>query len=149
MDETYDDLGDEVPMIDTRCPGWIEHLEHALCNHRNVCHRLRPYDGQSWTDDGVRGQTKVAGLTMRDISDCLAIAFVHSAAPTAEESLAHYECADPECSRIRCKLERRRLSWEDIYSLDLAQMDPKAIAQNLVCEIERRMGIFPNIPKPK
>lgn len=31
----------------------------------------RPYDGQSWTCAGDRGKYVVAGLTMRDIGDCV------------------------------------------------------------------------------
>ena len=31
----------------------------------------RPYNGQPWTDGGVRGKQEVKGLTIRDIQDCL------------------------------------------------------------------------------
>jgi hypothetical protein len=34
----------------------------------------------------------------------------------------------------------------DLFELDLNKLDPVAICQNLSCEIERIMGIFPNVP---
>lgn len=84
--------------------------------------RERPYDGQPWTDHGERGKTLVSGLTMRDIHDCYIIgAYQSSGLPESEYPESVYE-----------------LPWDEI--------DPIAVAQNMVCEIERRMGIFPNIP---
>jgi hypothetical protein len=35
-------------------------------------HRERPYSGQWHTEFGARGKTLVAGLTMRDVADCIA-----------------------------------------------------------------------------
>ena len=32
--------------------------------------------------------------------------------------------------------------------VDLEGVDPIAISQNTCCEIERQLGIYPNIPKP-
>jgi hypothetical protein len=72
----------------------------------------RPYNGQSWTDDGERGKHFVGGLTMRDVKDCLLIA--------AEE-----------------------LTGEKDPSLE--GMDLIVLASAMTCEIEKRMGIFPNI----
>jgi hypothetical protein len=83
--------------------------------------RRRPYNGQSWTDSGVRGMTEVKGLTMRDIADCLRIAIWES-------------CESPD-------------NAASIYDCDLSKCDPIAIAQNLTCNIEKMMGIFPNVPK--
>jgi hypothetical protein len=73
--------------------------------------RNRPYDGQPWTDHGVRGTNEVRGLTMRDIGDCIARGRV---------------LATP---------------------LDGAEIDNNAAIQNALCEVERMMGIFPNVPK--
>ena len=83
----------------------------------------RPYDGQPWTVDGIRGETMVEGLTMRDIKDCYVIACFQSSGMNA----ANYP--------------------DSIYDLPFERMDPIAIAQNMGCEIEKRMGIFPNIPE--
>lgn len=38
---------------------------------------------------------------------------------------------------------------QDVYDLNWDEMSPMAIAQNLGVEIEKMMGIFPNIPKKK
>lgn len=94
----------------------------------------RAYDGQPHTDNGERGKTLVEGLTMRDIADCLIRAYFHSADPD-----------DPAR-----KSEEQLLAFDytanDVYALDFDKMDPIAIQQNLTCEIERAMGIFPNLP---
>lgn len=82
----------------------------------------RPYDGQPHTDAGERGKTLVEGLTMRDIVDCYIVgAFYASGLPTSEYP-------------------------ETIYGLPWDEIDPMAVSQNMTCEIERRMGIYPNVP---
>jgi hypothetical protein len=83
--------------------------------------RNRPYDGQIHTDKGERGKTEVKSLTMRDITDCARIAIWESA-------------FSPE-------------NAESIYDIDLSKVDPVAIEQNLACNIEKMMGIYPNAPK--
>src|SRR5690606_9351099 len=82
----------------------------------------RPYDGQPHTYTGERGKTLVSGLTMRDIRDCL-IAGCYAASGLPRDQYPR-----------------------SIYQLHWEEMDPMAIWQNMLCEIERRMGIFPNVP---
>lgn len=94
--------------------------------------RDRAYDGQSHTDAGLRGKTFVEGLTMRDIVDCYKRAVALSAGHVAPDA---YEEAN-----------KGGLDF-DLYAIDLNQLDPGAIGQNLTCEIERMMGIFPNVPE--
>ena len=101
----------------------LEAIEDIECiGLKDVLDRNRPYNGQPWTDDGERGQMMVQGLTMRDIRDCLILAFYSSASPA----------------------ETPPKSVED---LPLAEMSLEAISQNLACWLERYMGIFPNLPK--
>ena len=95
--------------------------------------RDRPYDGQPHTDAGVRGMTFVEGLTMRDVADCFNRAF---ALATGMENPSQYSDADDG-------------KLVDLYTLDLSDADPGAIIQNAMCEIERMMGIFPNLPNLK
>lgn len=83
--------------------------------------RQRPYNGQPWTDAGARGKQAVHGLTMRDIRDCF-IRACYDSAPTNKYPKSIYD-----------------LPWEEI--------DIMAICQNMVCWIERYMGIFPNLPE--
>jgi hypothetical protein len=87
-----------------------------------VSKRDRPYNGSWWTDDGERGQTEVSGLTIRDIRDCLILAF--------------FDSCPPEYKKVN-----------DVEKLPLQEMSPEAISQNLSCWIERYMGIFPNITR--
>lgn len=88
----------------------------------------RPYNGQPHTDQGVRGQTEVRGLTMRDVMDCFVIGWLRA---NGKGSLV--EAAD--------------FTYNDIYLHGgECDIDPLAAMQNMSCEMERRMGIYPNVP---
>lgn len=82
----------------------------------------RPYDGQPHTDAGERGKTLVEGLTMRDIADCYIVGCFHASGLSPDQ----YP--------------------ETVFELPWGEMDPIAVSQNMLCEVERRMGIFPNVP---
>ena len=83
----------------------------------------RPFDGQPQTDTGERGKTMVEGMRFRDLRDCFVVGcFEASGLPPSEYPASLY-----------------KLPWNE--------MDPLAIFQNMSCEIERRMGIFPNVPE--
>jgi hypothetical protein len=99
--------------------------------------RNRPYDGQSHTNYGERGKTAVAGLTMRDIQDCYVRAVLLSAGHVA-----------PELYDEATKGEAANLTDNDLHKVDFGELGPGAIGRNLGCEIERMMGIFPNLPNP-
>lgn len=87
--------------------------------------RNRAYDGQMHTTMGERGKTEVKGITMRDIRDCYIKACYESSGLPEEE-------------------------WpRTVFGLDFNVMDPIAVAQNLTCNIEKMMGIFPNVPEAK
>ena len=89
--------------------------------------RDRPYDGQSHTDQGKRGQQEVCGITMRDVADCIVLAFLSCAGMKRE-----------------CPIH------DDLYTIpDLNDLDPGAVIQNAMCNIEKMMGIFPNLPERK
>ena len=84
--------------------------------------RNRPYEGEGIRKThykGLRGKTEVKGISVRDVGDCLRIALWES-------------CGSPE-------------NAEGIYDLDLSKIDPVALEQNLLSNIEKYMGIFPNI----
>lgn len=92
--------------------------------------RDRPYDGQPHTDFGERGETEVTGLTMRDISDCIAMGMLESSLSSAlYDTVLHGTWV-----------------YNDLYAIDLARIDPVAVIQNAMCNVEKMMGIFPNIP---
>lgn len=97
--------------------------------------RNRPYDGQPHTDAGIRGMQEVYGVTMRDIQDCLIRAMVRCIDFTSESG-----------KDLRRKLDEGTLIWDNIYEADFSNIDPLAMGKNLACEIEKLMGIFPNIP---
>jgi hypothetical protein len=84
--------------------------------------RDRPYNGQPHTDEGVRGATEVRGLTMRDVKDCFVIGAFESSGLPADEYPPN------------------------IYGLDWNHLDPMAVVQNMLCNVEKRMGIYPNVP---
>lgn len=97
--------------------------------------RDRPYDGQPHTDNGKRGATKVQGLTIRDITDCFIKGFLLSNGIDQPEL---YE-----------RVENGSWLHADIFKIDLENIDPIAALQNMSCEIEKMMGIFPNVDKLK
>ncbi len=94
------------------------------------CDPNRPYTGQIHTDEGLRGKQEVHGITMRDVADCLAIAFARA-------------CTEDD--EIHKKADDNTLSYNDLYTMEWIDFDPVAVIQCLTCEIEKRMGIFPNI----
>jgi len=96
--------------------------------------RNRPYDGQQHTHYGKRGKTLVEGLTMRDISDCCLRGFLLASGHIVPHL---YSEAD--------KGEKAQLSVNDLYGFDLDKIDPGAVIQNMICEIEKMMEIYPNV----
>jgi hypothetical protein len=97
--------------------------------------RNRPYSGQPHTDTGARGATEIRGVTFRDLRDCFIRAYCLAAMPFYEEAN---------------KGELAALCENDLYGLKCepgsSVVDPIAVSQNLACEIERLMGIYPNVP---
>lgn len=102
--------------------------------------RDRPYDGQPHTDTGERGRTEIKGITFRDLRDCYIRAVILSAGPADDGGMIAREKYDEAR-----KGERAILCENDLYGIDLDKLDPMAISQNLSCEVERAMGIFPNV----
>ncbi len=84
--------------------------------------RDRPYDGQPHTDQGERGKQLVEGLTMRDVADCMVLGFLDAAG-----------------------MQREWPIRDDLYTIDLLNIDPGAVIQNATCHIEKMMGIYPNV----
>lgn len=91
----------------------------------------RPFDGQPHTDQGERGKTLVTGLTFRDVCDCYVLGFLMA---TGCSSLA----------------ESGTATYNDVYVAAKQDpgFDPLAVMQNMACEMEKRMGIYPNVPRP-
>lgn len=100
-------------------------------------HRDRPYSGQPWTDLGERGKQLVLGLTMRDLRDCYVRAWCLAMGGADDRNMPYYNEA--------MKGEGAALCESDIYILH-GDADPMAVFQNMACEIEKIMGIFPNLP---
>lgn len=106
--------------------------------------RSRPYDGQPHTILGTRGSTEIKGITFRDLRDAYIRAIMLS---TGGGDIDGFDAdwAYDEAS----KGEHALLSANDLYALDFNEIDPIAVIQNLSCEIERLMGIFPNVQSLK
>jgi len=93
--------------------------------------RDRPYDGQPQTSLGERGKTIVEGLTMRDVHDCIIMGMISASTEGKDQD----KVGD--------------MTWcaNDVYKLPWDEMDPIACVQNAMCNIEKMMGIYPNVPK--
>ena len=79
--------------------------------------------------------TEIRGITFRDLRDCYVRAVLLSAHHLVP---ALYEEATKGPDAVLCE--------NDLFGFNLDELDPIAIAQNLSCEVERIMGIFPNVP---
>lgn len=111
-------------------------IAHELGWHDHNMRRDRPYNGQPHTDTGQRGATEVKGVTFRDLRDCYIRAWMlasHHINP------AKYHEAQKGENAVLCE--------QDLFGWDLNQCDPIAVFQNFSCEVERLMGIYPNVPK--
>lgn len=85
---------------------------------------------------GERGMTEIRGITFRDLHDAfLRAAFLSS----GDQNPASFQEAR--------KGEDCVLTWADLEHIDLNKIDVAAWSQNLGIEIEKLMGIYPNIPK--
>lgn len=106
--------------------------------------RDRPYSGQPHTDNGVRGSQEVSGVTMRDIKDAFIRAYIISHPCYENDSIIPIEPNHTLIEECR-KGPNACICENDVYALK-GDIDPIAVSQNLTCEIERLMGIFPNLP---
>ena len=100
-------------------------LIESVCPSSLAAHLdpTRPYDGQPQTDYGRRGAQEVHGVTFRDIRDAFIRACYESSGIPIEQ-------------------------WPgSVYDLPWRDMDIIAVAQNLSCNIEKAMGIYPNAPR--
>jgi len=118
-----------------------DQAEHDLGMHDHNMRRDRPYNGQSHTDTGVRGATEIKGITFRDLRDCFIRGVLLSTGAEVIDGVnmrPRYEQAD--------KGEAAVLSESDLYGFNLDKLDPMAIFNNISCEVEKLMGIYPNVP---
>lgn len=113
-----------------------DQIEHDLGFNEHNMQRDRPYNGQPHTSTGTRGATEIRGVTFRDLRDCFIRAVLLSSHGISPAGL--YDEAT--------KGEAAALCENDLYGWDLNQIDPMAVAQNLACEVEKVMGIYPNVP---
>lgn len=119
-----------------------DQIEHDLGFRDHNMRRDRPYSGQPHTDTGTRGATEIKGITFRDLRDCFIRAVLLSTGAEVIDGVnmrPRYEEAD--------KGENAALCENDLYGFNLDRLDPMAICKNLCCEVERLMGIYPNVPE--
>jgi len=95
-----------------------------------LTHPDRPFSGQPWTCFGKRGKTEIKGVRFRDLSDCVCRAMVR-------------DFSKSEVLKLRA--DDHTLNYNDLYGMEFDDMDPLALIQAVCCEVERFMGIFPNV----
>lgn len=121
-----------------------DQIEHDLGFNEHNMRRDRPYKGQPQTMTGERGATEIRGVTFRDLRDCFIRAFIlsheHYKSGTIEEIHPNAALRDEAG-----KGEQAVLCENDVYGL-VGEIDPMAVAQNMAVEIEKLMGIYPNVP---
>ncbi len=121
-----------IPTIHIDDPDRDLKLELAFRTGDVSNRRDRPYMGQPWTDDGERGTLLINGLTARDLRDC----FVKGALLSC----------DHQGKQLYESVENNTWRTDDVYKIDWNDLDPIAVWQNMSCEIERMMGVFPYNP---
>src|SRR3990167_11088750 len=114
-----------------------DQVEHDIGDHDHNMQRDRPYNGQSHTDTGERGRTEIKGITFRDLRDCYIRAMCLSLGAAHPNNMPYYNEAKKGESAVLCE--------DDVFKLK-GEPDYITVCQNLSCEIERLMGIFPNVP---
>lgn len=105
--------------------------------------RDRPYTGQPHTTIGIRGSMLVEGLTTRDLMDCYIRGVVLSY-PVTDESGRDIQ-PNRELYEEAKKGQYALLNSNCLYRL-VGDPDPGAICQNMLCEVEKMMGVFPHLP---
>ncbi len=129
---------EQLPVIEFSDPSSPEAVQEELASAIRSAQgsssirsdRERPYDGQSHTIQGVRGTTLVEGLTFRDVVDCLIKGYLFSTGP----------------GELYEKAQAGTWVHDDVYKIDLQELDPSAVGQSMAVEMEKMMGIFPNVP---
>ena len=114
-------------------------ISHDLGFHDHSMRRDRPYSGQPHTITGARGALEIRGITMRDLRDC----FIRAAL------LSAFEIAPTGTYEEANKGESAALCENDLYGWNWDKLDPMAVCQNLGIEIEKLMGVYPNVPSLK
>lgn len=109
----------------------------GLFNH--VMSRSRPYNGQPWTNQGIRGAQEIKGITFRDLTDAFFRAYILSTDHTSNVNRSMITEAEKGTEAV--------LSPSDLFEVE-GTIDIIAVSQNLCCEIEKLMGIYPNTSLP-
>lgn len=122
-------------------PKLFDQIGHDLGWHDHSMRRDRSYNGQPHTCTGTRGATEIRGVTFRDLRDCFVRAVLLS---TGAEVIDGVDMR-PRYGEAG-KGEAAALCENDLYGFNLDRLDPMAIAQNLAVEVEKAMGIYPNVP---
>jgi hypothetical protein len=156
-------LPKEVPVITVSLGNAGEQVQAAIADltkEGDLPTRDRPYNGQPWTYSGERGRQLVSGLTFRDICDCFVKGLL-LAQPTQEGSfdlcwdfssgegvptpylLAEIAKNPTPAGQLARKVDLGLWKYSDVYSI-LTDYDPIAAMQNMGCEMEKMMGIYPN-----
>jgi len=156
---------EHIPVLDSTSENFEEELKFNIWSTQSSSDydnsRDRPYNGQPWTDDGERGKQEVSGVTLRDLKDCLIKAMLLSSAsdvylnnfdkcwnfsdkenPKPTPYLLNLQ-NDPDY--IYTKVETGNWRPQDVYKINWDNIDPLAIIQNFSVEVEKLMGIFPNV----
>ena len=122
-----------------------DQVGHDLGWHDHSMDRTRPYNGQPHTMTGTRGATEIKGITFRDLRDAFIRAYIMSHNYYQPGTI---KLEQPNAALIdeAGKGDKAAICENDLYGL-VNGIDPMAVAQNLGLELEKLMGIYPNVPE--
>lgn len=115
-------------------------IEHELGLNDHNMRRDRPYAGQPHTFVGTRGAVEVLGITFRDLRDAFIRAVLLATGGQSDGEVGvmlRYREAEKGENAVLCS--------NDLYGFNLDRLDPMAICQNLCVEVEKLMGVYPNV----
>lgn len=130
---------------DQNAERFVERLEGALARLAGPkdMRREREYSGRPHTYNGFRGSQMVEGVTMRDLQDCMIRGYILSHFTYKNDSM---EPLEPNATLVHeaMKGPYAQLNANDMFEL-VGDVDPVAVIQNTLCEVEKILGIFPNV----
>lgn len=139
----------EQEKIDRDQPA-LDELIYSFTAHN--CDRNRPYREQQ----PLRAQMEIKGLTRRDICDCMVLGMLECRDVEKYGELPRVYVSDKGNSFKEWDLleksgegfsdsyiDAERITYNELYGLDLDGIGPIAAVQNMACHLERRMNVFP------
>jgi len=143
IDEILDEINSRKDEITEIFEKLVHEIEHSDFIKTKTMDRDREFVGAFNTFWGERGKTFVHGLKIRDLCDCIVRSIFlcsHKSITDSGNKYLQNLCESAEKGEYSDMIKP-----SDLYTIELDALDPVAVIQTVMCEIEKMMGIYPNI----